>query len=79
MSQFWIEENDKHVWHRSVARVGHLEYRAACGWELDARGGRVWIVKRGEPGPPSDNRCHSCVGAEEPTAIPIDGGRPTTA
>jgi hypothetical protein len=57
----WIEEPDKPVWHRVVARARSLEYRAGCGWELSARHGRVWPQKFDQPGPADDLRCHACV------------------
>ena len=59
----WIEEPDEQVWHRAVARTGSLQYRAACGWELNAREGRVWPQKPDQSGPAEEQRCHSCVGA----------------
>jgi hypothetical protein len=57
----WIEERDEPVWHRVVARDRSLEYRAACGWELSAREGRVWPQKPNQPGPADELRCHTCV------------------
>ena len=65
--RLWIEETDKSVWHRATSRTAPLRYRAACGWELDSRPSRVWPQKPTEPGPPDEQRCHTCV-AEEPAA-----------
>ena len=59
-SKLWIEERDKPVWHRVVTRVASLDYRAACGWELSAREGRVWPQKTSDLGPVPETRCHSC-------------------
>lgn len=59
-STLWIEERDKPVWHRVVTRVHALQYRAACGWDLSAREGRIWSQKPGESGPEPAQRCHSC-------------------
>jgi hypothetical protein len=61
----WIEEPDKNVWHGSVEWLQRWRVRAGCGWELDARQGRIWPVKSYEPGPPAEDRCHACVGAKQ--------------
>jgi hypothetical protein len=65
-SALWVEEKDKAVWHRATGRVERTLYRAVCGWQLDVRQGRVWPQKRGQFGPPEDERCHTCVGSERP-------------
>jgi hypothetical protein len=61
-STLWIEERDKPVWHRVATRVRALEYRAACGWELSAREGRIWSQKPHDVGPKVEDRCHTCIG-----------------
>ena len=60
----WIEERDKAVWHGIVRRKSGLIYEAGCGWELSARAGRIWPLKHDDPGPPTDERCHSCMNAQ---------------
>jgi hypothetical protein len=58
----WIEERDKAVWHSAVSRETEpLTYRAACGWVVSIRHGRIWPQKLHDPGPPDDDRCRSCV------------------
>ena len=64
--RLWIEESDKQVWHHAVDRRAAMQFRAMCGWEIDARHGRVWPQKPGEAGPPDDRRCNSCVGQDRP-------------
>jgi hypothetical protein len=63
MAELWIEETgSKVVWHRFVGRVGAGRYRAACGWEMNLRGGgRLWPVKFGQPGLPPAERCDICM------------------
>lgn len=63
-STLWIEERDKPVWHRVVTRVGSLQYKAVCGWDLSAREGRIWSQKPNESGPERADRCHACIGAD---------------
>ena len=60
----WIEEPDKNVWHGKADWLQGWRIRAACGWELDARQGRIWPVKPYEDGPPLEERCHTCIGTE---------------
>ena len=60
----WIEESDKPVWHRIVRRESPGVFRAVCDWRLSPVHGRIWAQKAGELGPPPDNRCRTCVGAD---------------
>ncbi len=67
MRALWIEEREKHVWHRSVGRIGPLTYRAACGWRMGIRDSRVWPITGSDPGPAPPQRCHACVAAADGT------------
>ncbi len=60
----WIRERDKEVWHGMARRLGGARYQAGCGWELSPLSGKVWPLKHDDPGPPHEERCHSCVSAE---------------
>jgi len=58
--EIWVEDSAR-AWHRVVAPAEPKRRRVACGVVLDLAFSRIWSVKPGEPGPPDDRRCDTCV------------------
>ena len=61
-SELYFEEPVQAVWH-IVRRTPDGRYPALCGWEMTDWHGRIWPMKRDEPGPATDAICRTCLAA----------------